>query len=79
MLLDIFYEDQTNNLFTSAPKRIQKHYGLWTEFLVSVYILIYKYICMQKYLTDFTAETKLKANFGNHSNFSKNRKRNTDD
>ena len=32
-----FFEHQTNSLYTGVYKRIRKHYGLGTEFLISTY------------------------------------------
>ena len=40
MLLETFYEDLIKTLCTGTHKRIQIHYGLWTEFLVIEYLRI---------------------------------------
>ena len=37
MLLEKFYEDQTQTLYTGVHKRFLVHYGLWTEFLADVF------------------------------------------
>ena len=36
-ILEALHEAQTNSLYTGVRQRIRKHYGLWTEFLVSAF------------------------------------------
>ena len=37
MILETFYEAWANSLHIGAPKRIQIHFGQWTEFVVSAF------------------------------------------